>query len=61
MNKMPKFIYVFSEEEKDKMLELNYEIIKCDKDKHVYVFLNTEHLNFAIEEIKFALSDVLTF
>lgn len=58
---MPKFIYVFSEEEKDKMLESGYEIVKSDKNAHIYVFLNAEHLNFAIGEIKYALSDVLTF
>jgi hypothetical protein len=58
---MSKFIYVFNENDKNKMLELNYEMVKGDKDKHIYVFLNAEQLNFAIGEIKFALSDVLTF
>lgn len=58
---MPKFIYVFSECEKNKLLAMKYEMIKCDKDKHIYVFMNKERLDFAFGNIKYALSDTLTF
>lgn len=58
---MPKFIYVFSEQEKDKLLAMKYEMIKRDKEKHIYVFLNKERLDFALGDIKYALSDTLTF
>jgi len=58
---MPKFIYVFSEEERDKLCSLQYEMLKCDTSKHIYVFLNKERKDFSCNEIKFALSDTLTF
>lgn len=58
---MPKFIYIFSEQDKNKLLATKYEMIKCDKDKHIYVFLNKERLDFASGDIKYALSDTLTF
>ena len=58
---MPNFIYVFGEQEKDKLLAMKYEMIKCDKEKHIYVFLNKERLDFAFGDIKYALSDTLTF
>lgn len=58
---MPKFIYVFSEEERDKLCSLQYEMLKCDTAKHIYVFLNKERKDFSRNEIKFALSDTLTF
>lgn len=58
---MPKFIYVFSECEKNKLLAMKYKMIKCDKDKHIYVFMNKEHFDFVFDDIKYALSDMLTF
>lgn len=58
---MPKFIYVFSELEKDRLLAMKYEMVKCDKDQHIYVFLNKARIDFAVGDIKYALSDTLTF
>lgn len=58
---MPRFIYVFSEREKDKLLALKHEMIKCDNTNHIYVFLNKERFDFALDDIKYALSDTLTF
>lgn len=58
---MPNFIYVFGEQEKDRLLALKYQMVKCDKNKHIYVFLNKEQIDFAVGDIKYALSDMLTF
>lgn len=58
---MPVFIYVFSEQERDKLLAMKFEIIKCDRERHVYVFLNSERLDFTDTDIKYVLSDTLTF
>ena len=35
---MPNFIYVFSEQEKDKLLAMKYEMIKCDKENTFMYF-----------------------
>ena len=58
---MANFIYVFGEQERDKLLAMKYEMIKCDKDKHMYIFLNKQRFDFAVGDIKYALSDTLTF
>lgn len=58
---MANFIYVFSEEGRDKLLSLQYEMLKCDDSKRIYVFLNKERQDFSCEGLKFALSDTLTF
>lgn len=58
---MPNFIYVFSEEGRDRLLSLQYEMLKCDEEKHIFVFLNKERQDFSCEAFKFALSDTLTF
>ncbi len=58
---MSNFIYVFSEMGRDKLLSLQYKILKCDENKSVYIFLNKEHQDFSCNDFKFALSDTLTF
>lgn len=58
---MPAFIYVFDEEGRDRLLALQYEMLKCDDKKSIYVFLNKERQDFSNNDFKFALSDMLTF
>lgn len=58
---MSNFIYVFDEEGRDRLLSLQYEMLKCDNEKRIYVFLNKERQDFANNDFKFALSDTLTF
>ena len=58
---MPNFIYVFSEEGRDILLAMKYELLKCDKQKNIYVFVNKDRQNFACAGIPYAVSDVLTF
>ena len=58
---MPNFIYVFNEEGRDQLLALQYEMLKCDNEKCIYVFLNKERQDFSNNDFKFALSDTLTF
>lgn len=58
---MPNFIYVFNEEGRDQLLALQYEMLKCDNEKRIYVFLNKERQDFSNNDFKFALSDTLTF
>ncbi len=61
MNDVANFIYVFSKDERDKLLSLNYKMLKSDETKQVYVFLNKEQQNFSAGDLKFALSNTLTF
>lgn len=58
---MPAFIYVFDEEGRNQLLALQYEMLKCDDKKSIYVFLNKERQDFSSNDFKFALSDTLTF
>lgn len=58
---MAHFIYVFSDEGRDKLLAMQYELLKYDEQKHIYVFLNAERQDYACSDIPYALSDTLTF
>jgi len=58
---MPKFIYVFSKEGRDSLLALQYELLKSDEDKHIFVFLNNERQDFSYDNLPHAFSDTLTF
>lgn len=58
---MPNFIYVFSEESKDALLLMKYELLKSDEQKHIYIFINKDRRDFACADISYALSDTLTF
>lgn len=55
-----KFIYVFDEETRDKLMALGYVCVKADDRNQTYIFLNDDRLSFA----KFdncTTSDRLTF
>lgn len=58
---MSNFIYVFDENGRDKLLAQKYEMLKCDEQRHIYVFLNQEQQTFAQDDFLYALSDTLTF
>lgn len=58
---MNKFLYVFSEKERDKLLELGYNLIKSDTECDIFVFENQDKLSFSQKTIKAAPSDTLTF
>lgn len=58
---MGHFLYVFSKEERDALLTLNYLLIKSDDEKNTYVFENRDELYFDLNEIHAIPSDTLTF
>lgn len=58
---MGTFIYVFSDEGRDNLLDLQYELLKYDAERHISVFLNKDEQCFADGEFPYALSDMLTF
>lgn len=62
-----RFVYVMSEEDKNKMTAMGYALIKEDKRNHIWVFENKDVMSFAYEDeianvgVNFVLSDMLTF
>lgn len=58
---MEKFIYVFSEEERNILLSMQYELLKSDSARHIYVFINNDSQKIACDGVRYALSDTLTF
>lgn len=58
---MKKFIYAFSESDRDVLLSQEYTLLKADNAQKIYVFKNKEELCFSMNDGTFALSDILTF
>lgn len=57
-----RFIYVLDDDTKDRLLKNNYNLIKSDEKKKVYVFENKfVDLTFDMVGITCVYSDVLTF
>ena len=58
---MNKFIYVFSQSDRDKMLFKGFLLLKSDPNNNMYVFLNGGDLALDDLDISYILSDRLTF
>lgn len=58
---MENFIYVFGAKSRDRLIALQYELLKADEENHIYVFLNKDYQRFSCDDIKFTMSDTLTF
>ena len=56
-----KFIYVFDETAKSKMLNAGFVLLKEDADNSVYVFCAKEAQTFSSEDFSYVLSDTLSF
>lgn len=56
-----KFIYVFDEEAKKKLLEAGYKLVASYEKKHVYVFANNNSMSFSFDNISCCYSNKLTF
>ena len=62
-----RFIYVMSEEDRNKLSALGYSQLKQDAANHVWIFQTKDTVSFAEENeidragISYVLSDVLTF
>jgi len=54
------FIYVFNADDKEKLIENSYNLLKADEDNNIYVF---EHSDDEFEKlgVTFVLSNTLTF
>lgn len=56
-----KFVYVFSEEDKQKMLLAGYKLLTGNDVSGVYVFENSNSAKFSMNDVRFATSNVLRF
>ena len=60
-----KFIYVFSEGDKDSLLCMGFSLLHCDVDRGIYVFLNRGRLDFCeaqvLNKVPYVVTDTLTF
>ncbi len=56
-----RFIYVFDEAAKDKLLSAGFTLLNEDDAKHMYVFAANGKLSFSFEEISYVATDTLTY
>lgn len=56
---MPRFIYVFCEEAKKKLLEADFTLLKEDAKNKLYIFANTGRIPFTDEDYAYLLTDTL--
>lgn len=57
---MDKFIYVFSEDDRDYLLKNGYDLIPCNTNTGMYVFVNRRDMMFCLDGIKAVTSNVLS-
>lgn len=55
------FIYVFDADAKNKLLAMQFMMLKSDDKNNVYIFVNDDNENFAVDDIPYMISDTLTF
>lgn len=58
---MENFVYVFDEKTRDQLLSDGYELLGQNNEKHIFVFLNKDILNFEDNDLRYVLSDILIF
>lgn len=58
---MDKFIYVFSKLDRDWLIKHGYTMFQSNENKDMYVFINDGRMDFSNQEIRFALSNTLSF
>lgn len=55
------FIYVFDADSKEKLIELGYDLLKESEDGQQYVFNIDDNFTYGLSDVKYVLSDILTF
>lgn len=56
-----KFIYVFSTEDRDKLVKAGLTLLKEDTNNSIYVFGKNNSLTFALADVSYVETDTLTF
>ena len=60
-NEEKKFIYVFTIDDKAKMLGAGYNLIKTDSRNNIFIFENDPESTFDLSKVIHIKSDVLTY
>ena len=58
---MGKFIYVFSEEARDKLLSCGHKMLGSNDPDGVFVFARSDNMVFDLDDISYIESDTLSF
>ena len=59
-----KFLYVFSQSDKEVLIKMGLKLLKQLPEKQIFVFIyddSPKHMDFEISNIKFVSSNILTF
>lgn len=60
-NSEEKFICVFSEEDRDKLIGAGFRMLAHNDDQHIYTFENRGDLHFALKNMAYMPTNKLTF
>lgn len=58
---MDAFVYVFSEDARDRLLAMQYTLMKSDEERGIFMFLNKETTCFSQSEFPYVTSNIITF
>lgn len=58
---LEKFICVFSEEDRDKLIAAGFRMMNHDDKQHIYTFENRGELHFALKNMAYMPTNKLTF
>lgn len=58
---IPKFLYVFTKEDKETLLSLGYELLKQDEAQSTFVFVNQDQQRFAECNLPHVATNMLYF
>ena len=58
---MSKFIYLFNRDARDKLLSLGFTILKNNEKDNIFVFENSQTMNFSLSNEEFVFSDTISF
>ena len=58
---MARFIYVFSEKDRDALIEAGYDLLKSDKCHSIFIFKDNPELESNLWALPHVRSNVLTF
>lgn len=64
MTEPSKFIYVFSADDKERLIKAGFKLLKTNHKKPIYIFenaCNDPQFEFDLSSFKYILSDTLTF
>lgn len=54
-------MYVFSNEDRDKLLEIGFRILRSNEKNQIYIFENVDAVKFDKNSVKFVYSNNLVF